>query len=781
VIFLRLAYSIPLTSLLTDAQHRSYNIPFLRNRRFIGRTSTLEELEQKLFVDQDTQQVALVGLGGIGKTQTALEFAYRVKEGWTDYSIFWIPALSMESMEQSYSDIARILKIPQSTDDDDVKEVVKQYLSTDTAGKWLLVVDNADDANILFGNGQQAHGIIEYLPQSETGLILFTSRHQEVATKLAGSDVIELDEMDNQEAVSFFKNSLASNSVAQKQLFNNTADVTELLKELAYLPLAIAQAAAFLSQNKNLSIAGYLQLLQGTEQGLIHLLSHEFRDITRYRDSTRYQDRNTENAVAKTWLVSFNQILEHDEAAAGLLSFISCIESKAIPRSILPWVESEEQMVQAIGTLCGYSFLVGRGNQEIYDTHRLVHLAIRKWTEDNGSLSTTVEKAIEHVSIVFPQVKFENHTICRDYLTHALRLLEGEGLKDTAARYELCLKVGHYLYYEGRIGESVKWLEKSCRWRDEHLAEGHPGRLTAQCELAKAYRANGQITKAIKLMEHVVAVETQSLAEENHNRLASQHQLAIAYQFDGQTKKAIELIEHVVAVEARILAEEDPDRLASQHVLAMVYQSDGQITKAIELIEHVVAIECRIFAEEHPSRLASEHVLAAAYRDNGQTAKSVELMERVVAIEARTLAEENFHRLSSQHELAVGYRANGQITKAIELIEYVVSIEARILAEEDPSRLASQHELALAYHADGQITKAIDLIKPVIAIRARILAEDHPDRVVSQRALEIFQAELLDNHLTISESPRSSIQQSRKVGLRHHRISRWLRRLRSKY
>jgi tetratricopeptide (TPR) repeat protein len=476
----------------------------------------------------------------------------------------------------------------------------------DAAGKWLLIVDNTDDINLIFGGEQQAQGISDYLPQSESGIIMFTTRYQEVATQLVGSDVIEVDEMNGDEAVSFLEKSLASNSVARKQVSENRANATELLDALAHLPLAIAQAAAYLSRNKNLSIAGYLQLLQKTEQDFIRILSHEFRDSTRYKDSTRYRDKNTENAVAKTWIISFNQIREHDEVAADLLSFISCIESKAIPRSILPSVEPEERMVRAIGTLCGYSFMVDRGDQDMYDSHRLVHLAIRTWIEQMGRLAVSVEKAIQHVSTMFPIAEFANQTKCREYLTHALRLLSVEAGKNIEARYTLCLRVGQYFYYDGRISESVKWIKESWRWREEHLAEEHPSRLASQHELARAYQANGQIKEAVEL---VVSVESRINAEEHPDRLPSQHELASAYQANGQIKEAVELMEHVVSVRSRILAEEHPSRLASQHELARAYQANGQIKEAVELMEHVVTIKAVVYRNDHPSRLVSESAL----------------------------------------------------------------------------------------------------------------------------------------------------------------------------
>ncbi len=288
--------------------------------------------------------------------------------------------------------------------------------------------------------------------------------------------------MNKQEAVGFLAKSLA-----RKHLLEDDAITTELLDELTYLPLAIAQAAAYLNRNKNTSIADYLLLLRNTEQDMISLLSQQFRDTTHLKDS--------ENAIARR-LVSFDQIRDQDELAADLLSFISCIESKSIPRSILPSVHPEERMTRAIGTLCAYSFTTKRGNEEIYDMHRLVHLASGVWVERHGTTEETMEKAIRYVSTVFPYAAYGNRSIWRGFLTHALRLLGRQPREDVEERYTLCLKVGQSLYTEGRIGDSVKWLEESFQWRKDNLAEEHPDRLASQHNLAMAYQADGQKIKA---------------------------------------------------------------------------------------------------------------------------------------------------------------------------------------------------------------------------------------------------------------------------------------------
>ena len=282
----------------------------------------------------------------------------------------WVPALSVESFEQAYQDIARLLGIRSvSEKDEDVKELVRRHLSATSAGRWLLIVDNADDTGILEGS-ETAAGLLEYLPESDLGLTIFTTRNHEVAQSLVGSDVVEVERIDQQEAMG-----LLVRSVVRKDLLNYIANRIELLNELDCLPLAIAQAAAYMNVNK-VSTSKYLQLLQSTEQDAVQILNTQIRDSTRYKQAA--------SAVAKTWIVLFQQIVKRDLVAAELLYFMSCIEWKAIPHSILPEAESEARITSAVGMLCSYSFLTKRQDEKTYDMHRSVHLAARIWNSRHG-------------------------------------------------------------------------------------------------------------------------------------------------------------------------------------------------------------------------------------------------------------------------------------------------------------------------------------------------------------------------------------------------------------
>ncbi|KAF6524724.1 hypothetical protein HZS61_013223 [Fusarium oxysporum f. sp. conglutinans] len=586
-----------------------------------------------------SRKVALVGLGGIGKTQIALQLAYWMKEKKQDYSVFWVPALSRASFEQACVQIIDACDIP-TADNSDAVESVRQYLSSKRAGKWLLVVDNADDAQTVMDSVGAESAIYRSLPQSDEGRTLFTTRYRKVAVSVAGRNIVEVPAMSPDEATSYFKEALIQEISSDEQVMNR------LLTLLTHLPLAITQAAAYLNENQ-ISLREYVQLFEKTDRDKIELLSAEFQDDTRYEQS--------QDPVATTWFISFNQIRNANELASRILMFLSCVEPKAVPQSMLPKGESQQQLTRAIGTLCGYRFLDRRGSGEVFDMHSLVHLAIRSWVAENNSQKEQSQAAIARLREVFPTDEWENREIWRRYMPHAIKLLR-------------CTEDD----WSGELCELGYWA-------------------------GRCLRVDGRVTEGVKLLEHVVAVKETTLAENHPDRLASQHTLAMAYEANGQIKKAVELLEHVDAIKQTILTENHPDRLVSQHELAMAYEANGQIKEAVELLEHVVAIGQTTWAENHPNRLTSQHALAGAYQSNGQIKKAVELLEHIVTIRETTLAENHPNRLALQHALAGAYRSNGQIKEAVELLEYVVAIEAEILAEDDHSRQLSKDVLQACY------------------------------------------------------------------------------------
>ncbi|KAN0089551.1 hypothetical protein V8E51_019811 [Hyaloscypha variabilis] len=441
-------------------------LPFGRNRDFVGRQFQLNRLITILHTEnteEDCQRAALVGLGGAGKTQIALEFAFRIQKLSPECSVFWVRASDATSFESAYREIGQQLKIPELDDDKaDVKELVKGRLSLESSGKWIMIVDNADDFALLYSRDDErieTRALHEYFPFSPLGAILFTTRDREAATRYAGSNVIAIEEMDDAESRELLKTGLQN-----KRLVEDKDGTIKLLKLLVNLPLAIMQAVAYLNA-KAVTIAEYIRIYEESSDGVIKLLSKDFEDRRRYP--------GMKNPIATTWLISFEQIRHRDPLAADYMAFISCINDQDIPRDLLPPAPRFEK-TEAIGTLKAFGFIRERLSGESYDMHRLVHIAMQSWLNLNDELTSWNERTLKQIVDTFPWPEHENKAIWTMYLPHAQSIITStkfySGLEESRSR--MLFNVGGCFNITGKYAEAEKMYRQALLLREKvHGAE----------------------------------------------------------------------------------------------------------------------------------------------------------------------------------------------------------------------------------------------------------------------------------------------------------------------
>lgn len=285
----------------------------------------------------------------------------------------------------------------------------------------------------------------QHFPTSKNGVTLLTTRSREAALSFAGRDIVELQKMTTEEGVAFLTKIVGEDSLCDQ---NSTM---QLLEELNFLPLAIAQAAYYICRSDG-TTTRYLELMHKTEKDRMRLASREFHDSTRYR--------RMPNAVTTIWLISFNQIQGSDPSAADLLGFISYLEPKAIPRSVLPPIDSEEEMEFAIGTLCSYGFLTRGDSEDMFDMHSLVQLSTRVWITEARKTQHIIATVTQHMNKCFPSDEYTNRDTWRMYLPHVLEILRREESKDISERYSLLSKVGNCVLADGRAKEAVTFFWK---------------------------------------------------------------------------------------------------------------------------------------------------------------------------------------------------------------------------------------------------------------------------------------------------------------------------------
>ncbi|KAH8645396.1 acyl transferase/acyl hydrolase/lysophospholipase [Xylariales sp. PMI_506] len=599
-------------------------VPFEKNPRFTGREPQLAELEEMLFFTDHTIKVAVTGLGGVGKTQLVLELLFRTQKKYPGCSIIWIPATNMESLHQAYLDAAQKLDIPGWQQAKDVIQLVQQYLSSESAGQWLLVYDNADDVDMWTTKAghepqphQQSRPLIDYLPNKKQGAIVFTTRNRKAAVDLA-RDVILVPDVDKDMASQLLVNQLNDKALSKDQ---DTA--ASLLEELAYLPLAIVQAAAYINKN-GIDLSEYLQLMREQELELIDLLSEEFKDDWRYRD--------IKNPVATTWLISFEQIASHDRLAADYLSLMACVEAKDIPQSLLPPGPSRKKEKDAIGTLTAYSFIIKRSIDDRFDIHRLVHLATRNWLRNKDLLTQWTILALLRIDEVFPKDNDHiNRNLWRKYLTHAHHVLLSNHIDQSwKVRIDLLYRYGKCLQADGRWNDAESSFSQVLELRQRSLGLGHP--LTTMCMawLASTYRNRGRWEEVEQLDIQVLETAKAKLGVDHPDTLTSMNNLALTYWNQRRWSEAEQLQVQVLETRKTKLGVDHPDTLTTMDNLSLTYWDQGRWDEAEQLQVQVLETRKTKLGVEHPDTLTTMDNHTLAYWDQGRFEEAEQLQVHVL-------------------------------------------------------------------------------------------------------------------------------------------------------
>ena len=658
-------------------------VPFERNPSFTGREPEIKRLEQMLFKDQHTARVSVQGLGGVGKTQLALEVAYRVKAEHRDCSVIWMPATSRESLEQAYLKAARLLGIPGREDSkDDIKALVQTHLSSPNVGRWLLLIDNADDLGMWLDKPEDdAARLIDCLPRSSLGSILFTTRDRKAAVTLAGKNVMELSEMDEAQSRVLLQGYLIDQDLGDQ-------DAAALLLRLAYLPLAMVQAAAYINANK-MSVGDYLSLLVQQEEEVIELLSQDFEDETRYREVS--------NPVATTWLISFEQIRQRNSLAADYLSFMACLDAKDIPRFLLPPGPSRKEEMEAIGTLQGYSFITRReADSTTINIHRLVHLATRNWLRKEGLLPRWSQKATRRLEDALDGATYYNEAEWRPCMSHAHFALEQSSLHE---RNELQLSLtqcyGWCLHASYRYSDAEVILQGTVDASQAILGASHHVTLKSTMLLSNTYYRMGKYKEGKQLLTKLLLGHRTHLETENPGLLAKVlMNLANISSSESNYDDSERLELEVISLRS---ANDGPDHrrtLNSKSNLALTYMSQSRFEMAERLLTEAVETYRAKSGLDHPRTINATSSLALCISKQGRVEEAERLLLPAFEAGRRELGTSHQDTLYAMGTLARVWKDMGRVSEAVGLLKECVELSIGRFGREDSRTVRISKRLA---------------------------------------------------------------------------------------
>jgi tetratricopeptide (TPR) repeat protein len=687
-----------------------WTVPYPRNPFFTGREKVLAALHAAL---QKRGRAALSGLGGVGKTQTATEYAYRHRKDY--HSVLWASAESRETLLSSFVSIASALNLPESTAKEQEAAVgaVKRWLETHSG--WLLVLDNADDLAIAR----------EFMPHHPQGHILLTTRAQATS---AIAERVEIEEMETEEGALFLLRRAGLVPKEQPLSVASAADrslAEQIWKEVGGLPLALDQAGAFMEETPS-SLAEYLTFYKS-----------EGAKLRAERGGL-----GDHPSVTVTFSLAFNKVAEASAAAADLIRLCAFLAPDAIPEEIFTNSAAElgETATEATTPLafaqvlkeCGRFSLIDRNPQnKTLDIHRLVQSVVRDGM-DGAEQRRWAERAVRAVNTAFPHIEFPDWPKCERLLPHAqacAAVVEEFGFEfHEIAR--LFNQAGLYLGKRARYAEAEPLYQRALAILEKTLGPEHPNVANTLNNLAGLYYDRGKFAEAEPLYLRALAMRERVLGPEHPDVGQSLNNLAGLYSAQGKYAEAEPLYLRALAIRGKALGPEHPDVATTLNNLAGLHCGQGKYADAEPLYQRAVAIDEKALGPEHPETATDLNNLAVLYNSQGKYAEAEPLHRRALAIREKALGPEHPDVANSLNNLAGLYHAQGKYAEAESLYQRALVLLEKTLGPVHPGVASSVNNLALLYCNQGKYAEAEPLYQRALKIDEKALGPD--DRNVAQ-------------------------------------------------
>lgn len=755
-------------------------VPFPKNPKFVGRHDQIKQLRALISDPNGPRELAITGLGGAGKTQVALELAYQIRDADPDCSILWIPCTSQENVEQAYTEIARRLQLPGRTD---AKARVQAYLSQSTSKKWILIFDNADSEHMWMKGDKPLR---TFIPDNERGRTLYTSRNGQLAIDLADSYIIEISEFDAETGKEFLQRSLL-----QQHLLNDHDTVVRFFEKLTFLPLAIAQAVAYINKNK-ISLSAYMELLEKQETEIIEVLSENFQDKWRYKD--------VNNPVATAWWISFQQIQQSSPLAAEYLSFMSCINPRDIPQFMLPPASSDNEKIKAIGLLKSYAFVSDSepAEDKLLTIHRLVHLATRNWMRIKTTLEPQMLTIVDNLIIFF--LEDEASTLLHfsqrselllgvipygeklrvQCLPHALALLrERFAPKEQDKQILLMFLVVKYLGITTRYEEAEDLLTQFLRHSNinedddcfslhilSHLAVIYDFQRRPQTkkevlgqflDRPKTILLKDRISKQLQVLPSTSNEGANSAIMETRAMIANsilscQSLLASLYARVERYRESENLHLCTIKKSSEILGPDHPMTLEYQACLADMYGDSQQSTKAEEIYLRIIKTISCARDTDHSVSMRYRDALASIYCKTGQYSDAEQSYVQLIESSKAIHGPRHIRTLNYQFTLAEVYRHLKRYKDAEELMIFVIKTKQLMLGSKVAAHVIEHLSVLITLYVDWghsslpkelstQVSQYREHLAEVLPLRHKFQKLAHASMV--QRYAVLWYAEII--------------------------------------
>ncbi|MEO3816504.1 FxSxx-COOH system tetratricopeptide repeat protein [Plantactinospora sp. B24E8] len=730
-----------------------------RNQRFTGREADLRELRTLLrsspkVVLAGPSPVALQGMGGIGKSQLALEYAHRYRAAYD--AVWWIDADQVPFIESALGDLAPSLGIALSDSNrENARAVLQALRHTDL--RWLLIMDNAEEVE----------GVLPYVPEGR-GHVLITSRNLQWGER---ATTVQVD---------VFKRAESIQHLTERVPTVRADQADKIAALLGDLPIAVAAAAAWLADTGH-SVDEYLAEIARFGPGVV-------------------MEPHSNVSVEATWELSLNHLREKNPAAYRVLQLCSVfapeisadlVYSDEFAEALVPFHPQakerlvRQQLVQQANRLALIRVDLRaesptgaeRGRGGLVLMHRLLQHAVRsrmtpaQLDEAQRQVHLVLAAARPEGEVddpegwprfrlIWPHLEASKASLSREVEVRALlidrvRYLQLRGDleigrqlgQEVAATWEQMLaeetderargdlrrqllhlqfNLGNILSFLGSFGKSRELDERVLAAQRELLGEDHPHTLMTAGGLARDLRGQGLYNDALRLDEGTFNAWKRNFGEEHPRTLAALNNLASTQRLMGGLREARKNDELVFAGRRAILGENHPDTLASSAYVGIDLRDAGDYEQSIARLRSVYRDFLQTRGPEHLLTLRSQANLAVSLRSAGHAAEAGKLLDAAYELLTERFGPDNPETLTCRLSLSINLLTVDLYERAGRELTEVQRIYHRNLGARHPLTLVCQLNLAMVARRAGDLAGARQLAGASAEELAEVLGSGHP-------------------------------------------------------
>jgi tetratricopeptide (TPR) repeat protein len=727
-----------------------------------------------------TAALVLTGLGGVGKTQLAADYARSaVRRGDLDL-LLWITAASRDAIVSAYAEAAAFVTEAAPGSDERAAARLLAWLAT-TTRRWLVVLDDLKAPALLTG---------VWPPSSPVGKTIITTRRTDAALHGEGRKMVEVGVFTKTEAATFVRERLADYPLLAD-------DIDGVVADLGCLPLALSHAAAFMT-DRRMTCAEYRSAFADRVRRLADLFpeaealpdEYERTIAVTWSLSVDAADNLTPAGLARP-LLELASVLDANGAPAGAFTARAALNwlthartgSGATGR---PWQEIDSGLVRQ-GLHCLRRLSLVNTDANAVRVHRLVQRATREgldrerlrdlvWAaadslldiwpdaEPDPSLTRMLRANADALSQHDPDILWQpqRHPLI---FRHADSLADSGNASDAIATYEQILaqaarcfgpddadtfkarcEVARLRGMTGNPAEAVEQLRRLAVDQIRALGADHPDVFTTRANLGIWRMNSGNVTGSVQELEQLLNDAMSALGPDNPATLRFRGILLTA-QAHAQAEESADLLdglERLLTEQATVLGPDHPDTLDTRLSLADLRGAAVDRVRAMADLEQLLIDHRRVLGPEHPHTLDIRQSIAIHRCKSGDLARGVQELEQLLADRVQRLGPEHLTILHARQVLSAAYAELGDHSRAVHARQRLLDDLLRVRHPDDTEILIARHDLAVARGNAGDRVPALADLQRLQADQARILGPRHPRTLACRRNIAAMRSDTSD-------------------------------------